>query len=57
MTELLHAADTLHIPCIEGLGMLFYQAVEAERFWLGSEGLLPEHVQQQIYLELLAQMA
>lgn len=57
VTELLHAAGTLHIPCIEGLGMLFYQAVEAERFWLGSEDLLPEHVQQKIYRELLAQMA
>lgn len=57
VTELLDVAGTLHIPCIEGLGMLFYQAVEAERFWLGPEGLAPERVQQQIYRELLAQMA
>ena len=57
MTELLDAACTLHIPCVEGLGMLFYQAVEAERFWFGSDALAPERVQQQIYLELLSQMA
>ena len=57
VTELLGIASTLHIPCVEGLGMLFYQAVEAERFWFGSERLVPERVQQQIYLELLAQMA
>lgn len=57
VTELLRLAGTLHVPCIEGLGMLFYQAVEAERFWLGAQGFLPEPVQQQIYRELLAQMA
>ena len=57
VTELLNVACSLHIPCIEGLGMLFYQAVEAERFWFGSDTLAPDQVQQQIYLELLAQMA
>ena len=41
----------------DGLGMLFYQAVEAERFWFGSDTLAPNQVQQQIYLELLAHMA
>lgn len=55
-TELLDVASTLHIPAIEGLGMLYYQAVEAQRLWLGSEQLVPEYTQQQIYLELLAQM-
>ena len=36
--------------------MLFYQAVEAERFWLGSDALAPEAVQRDIYHELLERM-
>lgn len=55
ITELLDVASTLHIPAIEGLGMLFYQAVEAQRYWFG-ERIAPERTQQQIYLELLAHM-
>ncbi|MBQ7888009.1 MAG: shikimate dehydrogenase [Clostridia bacterium] len=55
-TELLDVAQTLHIPCVEGLGMLFYQAVEAQRIWLGDERIAPEYTQKQIYLDLLANM-
>jgi len=55
-TELLDAAQTLHIPCVEGLGMLFYQAVEAQRIWFGEARICPEYTQQQIYLDLLANM-
>lgn len=56
MTALLASAQALHIPCVEGLGMLFYQAVEAQRYWLGSEQIAPECAQQRIYRELLEQM-
>ncbi len=55
-TQLLHKARQMGIPAIEGLGMLYYQAVEAERFWLGSEALPGNDVLQSIYRELLEQM-
>lgn len=55
-TSLLQCADRKGIPAIEGLGMLFYQAVEAERFWFGADSLAPEAVQRAIYHELLEQM-
>lgn len=38
-TRLLAAAEDKGIPCVEGLGMLFYQAVEAQKFWFGSVGV------------------
>ena len=34
-TRLLALAKQKGIPAIEGLGMLFYQAVEAQEFWFG----------------------
>ena len=34
-TRLLACARELSIPTVEGLGMLFDQAVEAQRFWFG----------------------
>ena len=55
VTQLMERASALHIPCVEGLGMLFYQAVEAQRYWFG-DSIAPEQAQQQIYLELLAHM-
>lgn len=35
-TKLLALARTQGIPCVEGLGMLFDQAVEAQRYWFDS---------------------
>ena len=37
VTRLLASAESLHIPCVEGLGMLFYQAVDAQQFWFGRD--------------------
>ncbi|MGN0772196.1 MAG: shikimate dehydrogenase [Candidatus Ventricola sp.] len=55
-TRLIQHAVQMGIPAVEGLGMLFYQAVEAERFWLGADALAPEAVQREIYHELLERM-
>lgn len=55
-TQLIQHAVQRGIPAVEGLGMLFYQAVEAERFWLGADALAPEAVQRDIYHELLERM-
>ena len=55
-TQLIQCAMQLGIPAVEGLGMLYYQAVEAERFWLGADALAPEEKQKDIYHELLEQM-
>ena len=50
-TQLLACAKQLGIPCVEGLGMLFYQAVEAQRFWLGDK-IASDSEQARIYREL-----
>ena len=42
-TRLLACARALSIPTVEGLGMLFDQAVEAQRFWFGE--VPPEAIQ------------
>lgn len=55
-TQLIQCAIQMGIPAVEGLGMLYYQAVEAERFWLGADALAPEERQKDIYHELLEQM-
>lgn len=55
-TQLIQCAMQLGIPAVEGLGMLYYQAVEAERFWLGADALAPEERQKDIYHELLEEM-
>ena len=55
-TLLIQRAEQLGIEAFEGLGMLFYQAVEAERFWLGADALAPERAQRDIYHGLLERM-
>ncbi len=52
-TLLLRTAKRLGVPCVEGLGMLYYQAVEAEKRWFGDVGVAPG-VQRDIYRQLLA---
>ena len=42
-TQLLARAQALSIPTVEGLGMLFDQAIEAQRFWFGE--VPPEAIQ------------
>lgn len=56
MTKLLKTASSLQIPYVEGLGMLFYQAVEAQRYWFGNDRIASESSQQLIYRELLSHM-
>ena len=54
-TRFLQTARECGIPAVEGFGMLYYQAVEAERFW--NPGSLPSNsVLREIYLSLLGQM-
>ncbi|MGN0775220.1 MAG: shikimate dehydrogenase family protein [Candidatus Ventricola sp.] len=55
-TLLLQSAQRQGITAIEGLGMLYYQAVEAEELWLGDALIAPGAVQKSIYRELLEQM-
>jgi len=55
-TQLLHIAKEKGLPCIEGLGMLFYQAVEAEKYWLGENTVASQANQRAIYSELLKHM-
>ncbi len=52
-TRLLQMAKRLGKPAIEGLGMLFYQAVEAEDLWFGSTGVTREE-ERAVYGELAA---
>lgn len=52
-TQLLALAKQNNIPAIEGLGMLFYQAVEAEKFWFGDK-IASQAEQSRIYNELQA---
>lgn len=54
-TRLLACAAHLGIPCVEGLGMLFYQAVEAQKLWLGSSAA-SESEQTRIYRELQSKL-
>lgn len=53
-TRLLATARHLGVPCVEGLGMLFYQAVEAQHFWFG-QSIAGLHAQSGIYQALLEQ--
>ena len=55
-TQLMQRAQQQGITTIEGLGMLYYQAVEAEKFWLGADAVAPADVQKEIYRQLLEQM-
>ena len=54
-TVFLRTARQAGIPAAEGFGMLYYQAVEAERFW-DPANLPDESVQSQIYESLLRQL-
>ena len=54
-TQLLACAEQRRIPCVEGLGMLFYQAVEAQKLWLGSS-IASESEQTRIYRELQSKL-
>lgn len=54
-TQLLACAEQRGIPCVEGLGMLFYQAVEAQKLWLGSS-IASESEQMRIYRELQSKL-
>ena len=45
-TRLLACAQELSIPTVEGLGMLFDQAVEAQRFWFGE--VPPQQIQNDV---------
>lgn len=49
-TRLLETANALSIPTVEGLGMLFDQAVEAQKFWFDEIASLED--QRRIYVEL-----
>jgi len=53
-TRLLACARALSIPAIEGLGMLFDQAVEAQRFWFGE--VPPVHIQADVFDALRARL-
>lgn len=55
-TQLLRMARGMGIPCIEGLGMLFYQAVEAQKYWFHDQSIATPQQQREIYLQLLDQM-
>lgn len=50
-TRLLALARQNGLPTIEGLGMLFYQAVEAQKFWFGDR-VASKTEQSRIYSEL-----
>ena len=54
-TQLLACAEQRGIPCVEGLEMLFYQAVEAQKLWLGSS-IASESEQTRIYRELQSKL-
>ena len=54
-TQLLACAEQRGIPCVGGLGMLFYQAVEAQKLWLGNS-IASESEQTRIYRELQSKL-
>ena len=56
-TALLSCARAHGLTAIEGLGMLFYQAVEAQKFWFGSDIGVPNDTQSEIYRQLFAQLS
>ena len=45
-TQLLARAKALSIPTVDGLGMLFDQAIEAQRFWFGE--VPPQQIQNDV---------
>lgn len=51
-TKLLAMVRAQGIPCIEGLGMLFYQAVEAQKYWFGDSRIASPEQQRIIYQQL-----
>ena len=53
-TQLLARAKALSIPTVEGLGMLFDQAIEAQRFWFGE--VPPEAIQRDALSALKAKL-
>ncbi|MDO5378887.1 MAG: shikimate dehydrogenase [Clostridia bacterium] len=55
-TQLLLMAKRASIPAIEGLGMLFYQAVEAQKLWFQGDFRADASAQNDIYMELQAQL-
>lgn len=55
-TRLLSIAEERAIPAIEGLGMLFYQAVEAQRIWFQGDLCVDMAAQNTLYSELQAQL-
>lgn len=55
-TKLLGLAKAEGIPSIEGLGMLFQQAVEAQKTWFGPDIGVSAEAQQEIYWELSAEL-
>ena len=54
-TRLLALAERLGVRAVEGLGMLYYQAVEAQKLWFGDTGVAPD-AQRALYEELLRRM-
>lgn len=55
-TKLMSMARFAGIPCVEGLGMLFYQAVEAQKYWFGEGNIATPEQQKTIYHQLLERM-
>lgn len=55
-TRLLALAQRVGIPAVEGLGMLYYQAVGAQELWFGSTGVLRE-TERAVYEALLRELA
>lgn len=55
-TRLLAMARELGVPCVEGLGMLYHQAVEAQRFWFGGDIGVDAQTLLRMADELFAQM-
>lgn len=53
-TQLLACAQALSIPTVEGLGMLFDQAIEAQRFWFGE--VPPQQIQNDVLDALKARL-
>lgn len=54
ITQLLAHAKALSIPTVEGLGMLFDQAIEAQRFWFGE--VPPQQIQSDVLDALKARL-
>lgn len=55
-TQLLALAKRVGIPAVEGLGMLFYQAVEAQKFWFQGDLGVDSSALSDIYRELRMQL-